>query len=281
MQGRLRILRRHIGCGMLQRQRSLIAHAMGSIALIMPVPLVVVALSPSPPPVSSCGKPPAVEHAEFIPIGAYSLKSWLPNVVLDGFAARDRAQWLMKNKGLGLDEARVFVMRQFPDSFGKLTDANVSIGEQLLYFCTDGYAQFGLCEDAAFEQNVDYWLADDDNIPAPSLYNEFHGDSTWTDGKQDGSTFYWGNVASSKACCELCTHVPSCRFFSYNTDPTVDLNPSSGSGLEACYLKAGNRPSREIKEGVTSGFPTGSVFVTCGVDGKFIPFNKCVKLPEL
>merc|ERR1719223_2473760 len=155
-------------------------------------------------------------------------------------------------------------MREFIGSFGDISNANVTVGEQLLYFCADGYVHAGQCGIDTFEQEVDYWLSDHENIPASSQYNKDHGEPTWTDVNPDGSTFYWGNVNSAQSCCKLCVSVPTCKSFSYNTDPALNFEPSSGSGYMACYLKAGHRPNRQVKHGVTSGYTTGSVMVTCG-----------------
>eukprot|EP00927_Polykrikos_kofoidii_P064101 TRINITY_DN5913_c0_g2_i1.p1 TRINITY_DN5913_c0_g2~~TRINITY_DN5913_c0_g2_i1.p1 ORF type:complete len:342 (-),score=38.22 TRINITY_DN5913_c0_g2_i1:60-1085(-) len=234
--------------------------------------------SPTPQPVSTCGKPPSIQHADFVLTEAYTLKSWSPKVMLDGFTAEDRAEWVVKNKGLPPDEAKFFVMREFPDSFGNISNANVTVGEQLLYFCANGYTHASQCGSGTFEQQVDYSLPNDENIPASSQYNKVHGESTWKNVDPDGSTFYWGNVESTEACCRLCVGVPTCKSFSYNTDPAVDFEPDSGSGFKACYLKSGDRPNRQIKYGVTSGSTTGSVSVTCGADGKFTQSTTCSTL---
>lgn len=42
---------------------------------------------------------------------------WVPSVMCDGFPAEDRAQWLVREKGLKLQAAREIVMQEFPALF--------------------------------------------------------------------------------------------------------------------------------------------------------------------
>ena len=44
--------------------------------------------------------------------------TWRPGAICDGAPAKNRAQWLMENKGMAEGEAQAFVMGEFPESFG-------------------------------------------------------------------------------------------------------------------------------------------------------------------
>eukprot|EP00930_Biecheleria_cincta_P039993 TRINITY_DN2743_c0_g1_i4.p1 TRINITY_DN2743_c0_g1~~TRINITY_DN2743_c0_g1_i4.p1 ORF type:complete len:774 (-),score=118.57 TRINITY_DN2743_c0_g1_i4:52-2373(-) len=46
------------------------------------------------------------------------LAQWVPTLMCDGAAAEDRAQWLVREKGFGLEAAREAVMKEFPALFG-------------------------------------------------------------------------------------------------------------------------------------------------------------------
>lgn len=172
----------------------------------------------------------------------------------------------------------VVIVTEAPTEAG----AELGVGEKLVYWCDDGYVvDQGLCDVGAFEDDMDYWLPDEQNIWAPRSYNQaqeaqFGVGLHWTDKQSNGETFYWGNIATAKACCELCVAEHDCSSFAYNADPAKNYEPWSGAGNLACYLKRGLKPNRRGKSGVISGFPVGSFTVTCNADLTFAETATCV-----
>jgi hypothetical protein len=154
---------------------------------------------------------------------------------------------------------------------------NTPVNESLTYWCDDGYITSpGKCDESLFEKNTDYWLPDNQNIFATRQYNEGINEQ-WRDKFSGGETYYWGRVPTPKACCDLCLANEKCSSFAYNSDRVPDFEPRSGSGSQACYLKSGFKPGRRDKNGVVSGYPMGTLKVTCGSDGQFHWSGSCVK----